>query len=201
MESVLRIVSGRVLIVLWFVLLLSGCGTGAVHDPASRYYRIPVGTQIKLHQPLSVPGGRTRLFLQRGVVLGGGLDQYHPSCNFELYTLSEQVRVIEPDVFMVVRVQRGFEEVVSLGGIKLATVGYYPFDWFDAPMVSRFYHFYLGSDRQPDVLRLTCHGAFDEMPRADLPTLAEIHEALGAVATIHLPGGKDAPMPGVIEDK
>jgi hypothetical protein len=54
------------------------------------------------------------------------------------------------------------------------------------PMVVRGYHLWLGSDRQPDVMRMTCRGAFDDINRADPPSLEEVRRALGEVAELSL---------------
>lgn len=71
-----------------------------------------------------------------------------------------------------------------------------PFGVFgaDQSLVSRYVHLYLESKRQPDVMRLTCHGAFDFMWDAELPAVNEMREALGEVVTLGI-----YPEPGFIK--
>ena len=55
------------------------------------------------------------------------------------------------------------------------------------PMVVRSVHLWIGSDLQPDLMRLTCRGACDDMPTAYPPSMEEMGEALGTYARIVLP--------------
>jgi len=174
--------------------LFSGCATHQQYETALSYGRIVAGSRITLHQELVIPANQVRLFLQRGQVLTNNFDQYYPHCNFEIRTLSDHAWSIVPDEFLVTRVRQGFEEVVSLKPIKVAALGATALYYAVYPMVSRYIHLYLASERQPDVMRLTCHGAFDELPDADLPTVDEIGEALGGLATL-----QRYPKPGVIK--
>lgn len=135
-----------------------------------------------------MPPGHTRVFLQRGeVVSKQAFDRYVPSCNFEIRTLSEQVRIISPESFLVTRIQRETSEVVQLAlpkvlaGLHLAGMD------SGLPMVVRSVHLWIGSDLQPDLMRLTCRGAFDDMPTAYPPSIEEMREALGTHARIVLP--------------
>lgn len=182
------------------LLLLAGCAAHQGYGTLSSHERIAVGSRIILHRELTIPANQTRIFLQRGQVSVGGFDQYYPHCNFEVRSLSEMVRSIVPDDFTVTRVQEGFEEVVGLDEsakvAALEAVSLYGVFGTDQSLVSRFVHFYLTSQHQPDVMRLTCHGAFDFRWDAELPTVAEIREALGEFATL-----EGYPKPGMIESR
>ena len=46
------------------------------------------------------------------------------------------------------------------------------------------YHFWLASEKQPDVRRMTCYGVYAEAGDLSPPTLAEIRRALRGVAEI-----------------
>lgn len=176
-------------------MLLTACGFSHGYNSGSSFYRAQLGSQVKLHRALPLPPGRTRVFLQRGARVTNNLDQYYPHCNFEVRSLSDEARLIAPDIFLVTRLQQGFEEVVSLESIRVAALepsAWYPTD--DVPMVSRYLYLYLASERQPDVMRLTCHGAFDFMPDAQWPTIEEIREALGGIAEL-----QKSPLPGIIK--
>ncbi len=167
--------------------LLMGCSEQQIRDTDSPYFRLPVGTVVELNQQLEMPAERTRIFFQRGAVLGKqGIDLYYPSCNLEVRDLKTEVQLIEPDSFAIVHTRQGKESVVAWDGIKLAGLGW-SFDLGGGPpMVHRYYHYRLESERQPQVMRLTCRGALADLWQAKSPTLAETKEALGEVATILL---------------
>ena len=157
-------------------------------DTASYYYLPPVGTLVELKRPLTIPPGRARVFLQ-GDRVGQGYDQYEPNCNFEIRTLSEQPQVISPESFLVTKLQRVTEEVVLLdepmrvAGIELAGL----YGDMGSTMITRGVHLWFGSDTQPDVMRLTCRGGFDEPWRAQPPSIDEMRMAVAAYARIILP--------------
>ena len=181
----------RLLTILFASLtLLSGCGQATLvkRGTDNPLYPPPVGTVVQLHKALTVPGGHTRVFMQRGeVVSKQGFDRYVPSCNFEINTLSDQPREILPESFIVVRVQDETSEVVlnpqsrMLASLALADGDFSP------PMIVRSLHLWVASDQQPDVRRLTCRGAFDDMPEAYPPSINEMRAALGDYASLELP--------------
>jgi hypothetical protein len=99
------------------------------------------------------------------------------------------------DTFVVNRVQQMQEEVASWRTVKLASL-----QLSDAavdsspPDIFRGWHFWLHSDKQPNVLRMTCRGVFAEPWEAELPTLAEIRQALGDIASLKT--GTEVIIPG-----
>ncbi|MCB1760227.1 MAG: hypothetical protein KDI68_10680 [Gammaproteobacteria bacterium] len=154
-----------------------------MHDSEDRYWTPGTGTQLQLMRALVVPGGETRVFLQRGeVVARSQLDYYHPSCDLELRALKQHARSIEQDVFIVGRLSSGRESVVQLMQPQLAStrlVGrFFP---HGGASVHRFLRIELLSERQPDVMRLTCRGALDDEHAAQLPGRNEIRLALGDI--------------------
>ena len=54
------------------------------------------------------------------------------------------------------------------------------------PMVSQGYHFWLDSEQQPEVLRLSCRGAFDDMWETQPPSIEEIQQTMGDLAELQL---------------
>jgi hypothetical protein len=118
-------------------------------------------------------------------------DSFWPNCNFEVGRLDqENSQIIEPDRFTVRRSQFLTEEVVQraeavhLASLRLA-------DGQDSgghSMIYEGWHLWLESPDQPDVRRLTCRGVFADPHRADPPSIAEIRDALGDIATLLLPG-------------
>ncbi|MEN8180431.1 MAG: hypothetical protein ABFS39_17665 [Pseudomonadota bacterium] len=176
---------------LFLGALLVGCSQNGLKTmDADTYWALPaVGATLELHKPLSVPAGHTRVFLQRGeVVSKQRFDRYAPSCNFEVRTLSEQSREIKPEPFLITRVQRETAEVVQqqyfpviLAGLNLAGMD------DGLPMIVRSVHLWISTDLQPDVMRVTCRGAFDDLPDADPPSIEQMRQALGGYASLQLP--------------
>jgi len=177
-------------VLFWAFLFLTGCAMGGGKQDSSNIYSAPpVGSNIELKTALTVPGGETRVYLQRGVVVTKkALDRYYPSCNFELKKLSETDRTIQPEAFLVVRVQPQTSEIVyhpqplQLAGLRSAGM-----DGSGRPMIMRALHLWIGSDRQPDVRRLTCRGGLDDMAWASPPSIDAMRQALGGYASLILP--------------
>lgn len=180
----------RLLIVVSLATLLAGCPQQTVRvDMHTNVYRTLAGSSVHLLQPLEVPPGRTRLFIQHGKVLkGNSADQYDIQCNFEVEDLSKQVQRIEPDTFLIDKVQAVTEPVVLARPVMVAGMGL-GLDGLgdDSPSdIFQGYNFWLSSPRQPQVMRLTCVGAYDTPVDAQPPTLEEIQETLAGIARIEV---------------
>ncbi|MGD8310885.1 MAG: hypothetical protein PVG98_15720 [Chromatiales bacterium] len=175
-----------------FLFLVAGCAL-QTRDLSSRTFMVPEGSRVEVLRAITVPPGRTRVFLQAGRP-GGGTGQYYPSCNFEVRDLKEdEAQTIEPGVFRVTRVHRApFVEVVQRAPLRLASLGLAMGDGDSDgsdTMVTRTVHMELASEAQPNVSRLTCRGGFADPFDADYPSIEEIRQALGDWARIELPGG------------
>jgi hypothetical protein len=168
-------------------LLLAACQQAPVRDETSHRSRVGVGSTFVLHQGLSVPEGHARVFLQGGEVVAKlKLDRYRPHCNFEVRQVSDGTLRIDPDTFLVTDIDEYEDEIVALPQqVRLAAlVGGDSFD--SISVIARFVRHRFSSERQPGVMRLTCHGGFD-LPRDALtPSIAEIRQALGGVVTLNL---------------
>ena len=162
--------------------LLAGCNslfTAPSNDLDSGY-------RVVLNKKLTIVPEVTRVFLQAGEAFPQyGLNEYEPHCSFEVRKLLPQPQTIEPDTFVVTRVQRLIEEVVWLRPVQLAAlelarsaVDSSPSDIFEG------YHFWLYSETQPNVLRMTCRYIFTEPWNSRPPTLDEMLFALDGYATI-----------------
>lgn len=179
------------------MLLLGGCAAQVRGDLGSPYYAVPEGSTLELHRPVTIPPGRTRVFLQDGEV-STGFDSYRTSCALEITELADRPRMVEPDSFRVTRTQRiMLEEVVEAEPLRLAAVGFGfgigfgPFlatDDGGAPMVYEGWHLWLESPRQPGVRRLSCRGVFADVAEAEPPSIREIREALGGLASLVIAG-------------
>jgi len=163
------------------IFLLLGCARTMIkYDDQD--VRLPaVSDEIQLDQDLEIRPDSTRVFFQRGeVVAKKDLDHYHPSCDLELRTLSPEVQHVKKDSFTVTRVIYSQESVVVWDGVRVAGFGWGGGLWWEGGRsIYRFIRMELHSDVQPDVLRLTCRGAYEDYHRASYPSPVEVRIALG----------------------
>ncbi|MEJ2529688.1 MAG: hypothetical protein P8Z39_06330 [Gammaproteobacteria bacterium] len=178
----------RHLVTVLTLLLLAGCRAGVTSDPA---YIIPTtGSTVRINKQLVVPGGQTRVFIQRGqVVTKAKLDRYHPSCNFEVWKLRQRPTSIHPGNFAVTKVRRAINQVVSLEPVQVAGLRWTRYD-DDHAMIMHVVNMWLQSAQQPNVYKLTCRSWLATPADAKQPNVADMREALGNYATITLIDGR-----------
>lgn len=171
------------------VVTLSGCANRAVHTADSPYAAERLaGADFILDQPLTVPAGRARVFMQDGTVVRG-FDQYRPHCALEIRSVQHDGFEVAPGVFRITRVQHSLEQVVDAGGRQLARTlpGVWLGGLIDGGGSASFhqgYHFWLDAPQRPQVMRLSCYGTYDQPPDLRPPTLTEIRTALGRLGRI-----------------
>lgn len=174
------------------VTLLAGCAAGGKLAEPAAISVIRPGSTLQLHQTLTIPAERARVYFQFGKVVGKlDVDQYHPSCNLLSYVVAEQPQIIQPDQFVVVAVSYN-TELVGAGHGMLASGRLSGFGLFmndDGPMAEIFTTIlWLGSLKNPDIKRLECSEWREPLRERHL-TLAEIRQALGTVIDINLTAG------------
>jgi hypothetical protein len=179
----------KLAIVSLCLLLLGACSKSSpVRESAGAGYRQLQGASMVLSQALTVPAGKARLYIQDGKVsgsgglLGGSFDQYRPHCSLEIRRVDHDGFAVQPDTFRITRVQASLQQVVSrqpllVAGLRLASGR----DGDGSAAYHEGYHFWLTSDSQPEVRRVSCYGVFAEPPDLHPPTLQEIRQALGDV--------------------
>ena len=175
---------------LLFLLVLGGCASW-LPDYSGR----DSGWRLVLHKPLTVAPENARVFLQDGQMLPSlAFNQYKPSCSLEVRSLSPQAQTIEPDTFVVNLIQPLREEVATWRSVHLASLSLAGAA-VDASPADIFlgYHFWLSSEQQPQVLRMTCRGLFAEPWEAEYPTLEDIAVALGDYGSLEGPSGRLVP--------
>jgi hypothetical protein len=123
------------------------------------------------------------------------LDEYSVNCDFEIHTLADTIRYIEPGKYVVTRTVRTEDSIIQRQKQKPAQVasrhleaGISLHGGGDAPpMMFELVEMKLKSEKPSDIKQLSCRGAIDDISRMELPTLAEIREALGKYASIQVP--------------
>lgn len=177
----------RLLITSLIVMLVTACQQAPVRDEDSPLSRIAVGSTVVLNETLKVPPGHARVFVQNGLVKAKvELDRYRPHCNFEVRDVSEGDIQIEPDRFVVTALIEDEEEVVHKRG-PTQYAGLEIGGGMDSfTLTSRFVRHRLHSERQPDVMWLTCHGGYADPFDVDYPGISNIRKALGKWVTLEL---------------
>lgn len=188
--------SCRSVLLLAGAFALAACQTTYEGNEDSPYYVVPPGTPLLLNQPLTIPPEQVSVWLQDGRVIDANdARMYYPHCKFEVRERMPTAQTVTPDEFIVTRVTRSLMHsvrapdpsermVARIGvgfgfgaGINMGTNG---------PSVQTFAtRMNLGSDRQPNVMRLTC-GHWDYPYDGRHLTISEIRNALGGVFDLRL---------------
>lgn len=145
--------------------------------------RLPAaGTRIQLNEPLWVPAGTARVFIQFGKVRSyRELNIYETYCKFFVprsRTELEKPYRIEADEFTVTKTQRGRDEFADAGGAFLKVR-----ERWDTTLVVRMK---IRSERQPMVAQFLC-ARFGSNFFYGYPTIAEMKSTLGSLVTLTEP--------------
>ena len=172
------------LIALLIPLLLAACDNSqVVRDEDSQFYSVPVGSTFTLNREITIQPDNTSVYLQNGnIELVANVDFYKPHCTFELYTISEKARVVNPDTFVVTRIVDQSEDV-SVKWPRYAALG---MSYGDGPVHLTFSTtMYLESKIQPDVYRMDCK-RWDWPAIGEYLSINEMRQALGDYFTLRL---------------
>jgi len=163
-EGYRKVRNGMVLLV--GVALLAGCQAVATNDTGKINFRVPPGSRLVLNRELTIPAGVAHVILQHGEA-GPAANEFEVNCRFEVRDLGP--RVIQPDSFLITR----------WGSQR---------EWVNEPNTLRYFKvFYLASERQTDILPMTCQ--VWNYPLLGRPvTIREIQEALGSYFTFQFAG-------------
>ena len=177
------------------ITFITACGAALVTNPAAKNYVPTPGSIVTIPQRIEVPGGQTRIFFQRGEIVKklSAIDQYKANCNFEINTLAETPRYIEPGVYTVTRTTQQLKEVAEIKPLQYASLsigGSIARGGEGAPLYFSEVLMVLRSEKPSDIRNLACRGVFDDPAWVKPPTLADIREALGKHATIKVPEEK-----------
>lgn len=181
--------SCRSVLLLTATLALAACQTNYAGTEDSPYYAVAPGARLVLNQTLTVPAEQVAVWLQDGrVIAANDARVYYPHCKFELRRRLPTTQTVAPDEFIVTRVTRELTHSVRVPPAErlLAAVSLGINIGHDSPSVQTFAtRMNLGSDRQPEVMRVTC-GQWGYPNDGQHVTINEIRRALGAIITLRL---------------
>ena len=180
----------RILIVS-LTLLLAGCQSiGVGTQSGTKSARIPVGSVITLHQPLSFEIGYSRSYIQFGKPIKPmELRKRYPYCRFYRYEHPDEMqaeRTMQPDTFRVTRSYRAMDLPLSGGSGGGLMLG--PEFKRQGPRDDNTLNniFKIESRSQPEIVELRC-AVLTEPTLRNYLTLEDIQQALGELVSINLP--------------
>ena len=170
--------------VLFVIMILSGCHHELVKDESSEFYSVPVGSTLVLNTEITIPPDQVSVLMQNGEIQKhANINFYYPNCKFELYSISENSRLVSPDHFLITRVVDD-NEYTSVEPRYYASLG---MTAGDAPEVITYATvMYLESKTQPDVYRMTCKHWESVMDDRFL-SVSQMRTAMGGLLTLKIP--------------
>lgn len=153
-------------------------------------------SQLIMKQPVSIPDGAARAFIQEGTVVSR-VDEFTPHCALEIRRITGAPRTIPAGTYRVTRIQDvQTPMVLAIPGQQFAGVGFGVNigigmgsvgigAWGDSYAdVFEGYHFWLADSAQVGLMRLTCLGARAQPVDVRAPTRAEMAHALGNLGAL-----------------
>lgn len=175
------------------ILVGTVLGTSCSTTPPASMMDIQTNSLFELKQPITIPAGKAKTFIQFGKISGQSFDRREQHCRLEINELQQHKTTIQPEKFRIHKIQIGEEQIATQrlpAGIKFAFVSNASAQADNQPPETMDYvHFYLESKTQPNVLRLTCAGALSngnpmDAPSSYRPQRTEINQILGQIGTI-----------------
>ena len=168
----------RQLTVFPIVLLIAACSTGSGHQYTARSASLPALSKVTLNAAFNIRSERASEYIQDGEIgPRNKVSEYYPHCIFELRTVADTARTIQPEAFSVTGIRRE-RFMVGLRKLMVASDG-----GGDYNLVMSTTVISLHSDRQPDVFRLSCQ-QLDEPYLARHVTVEEMRRAVGDLFTL-----------------
>ena len=160
-------------------LVLVACTAGTGYEYPVGYTPLPVISTVTLNKPLKIRADTASEYIMDGEVRTYmSISEYNPHCIFELRTVSNTTRTIEPETFIVTGIKRD-RFMSGFRRIMVASNG----NGGDANPVMSTTVISLHSDRQPDVFRLSCR-QLDEPYLARHVSLEQMRNVLGEMFTL-----------------
>jgi hypothetical protein len=173
----------RLFSVLLAALILAACEHPPIKDESSEFYSVPVGSTLVLNSEITIPPDEVSILMQNGVIeKSANINFYYPNCKFELYSMSENARVVRPDSFQITKVvdENEFTDLQKTGYAGLGGMVH------DAPETITYATvMYLNSEIQPDVYRMTCKH-WESIIDNKYLSISEMRKAMGEIFTLNI---------------
>lgn len=176
------------------LVLLSACATNPLATGGPGLYTIPVGSILKLNQPLNIPARKARTGVQYGKA-SIGTDPWYPYCEFLVNTIATTRTILPAGDYRVTKIRRaqipyaktkpgGGQMVASAGesSIYIAQAASPSYSWLYKTTIS------LESTVHPDIRQMECGSVFSTGYDARHITIKEFEELAGDVMTLEVAG-------------
>ena len=180
------IVSRSAILLLIITALLGACKESATVRlaPGQGFVQLQ-GAELILKRDLAVLAGHARVFVQDGRAMLRGLDRHLAHCAFEVQRVNHDGFTIKAGTFRVIQVQGSMQQVVLAEPVLLASLQLSAgIGDAGSSIYHEGYHFWLASETQPEVRRMSCYGVYADPPNLEPPSLQEIDAVLGDIAEI-----------------
>lgn len=167
--------TARLLLTGIMLVLVTACQSGG--DPRkTALTAVKQIHSITLNHEFTIRADRASEYIQDGEFRQyDKISEYYPHCIFGLRAITDSAHTIQPDTFSVHRIH--LDQIVR-GFVKMMVAG----DG-DYGFIMSTTDFYLHSDRQPEVFRLTCQ-QLDAAFEARHVTFGEMQQTLGKLFTL-----------------
>ena len=155
--------------------------------------KIPVGSIVVIHRPLSVVAGKSRVYFQHGKMLNRIEHTYDPYCYFSMKRPRAEMKSpasISPATFTVTKQYRRKEQTAQRRTLLASSVSVgigvgsnWWLAWNEGGPQNLNHYLRLEPSDQPQVTALVC-GVFAEPQERTSPSIEEMAEALGNFAMI-----------------
>jgi hypothetical protein len=173
----------KLLPVLLVITPLAACQHSSIKDENSVFYSVPVGSTLVLNTKIHISPNQVSVLMQNGVIKKhADIDFYSPNCKFELYSISEESRVVAPDHFLITRVVDDNE----FTGVEAQYYASLSMMASDTPLVITYAtEMYLESRNQPNVYRMTCKH-WESVIDDNYLSISEMRKAMGDLLTLKI---------------
>lgn len=173
------------LLILTFIALCS-CATKLEVNLASPYFNAFAGSKLVLLQSIEIPAETASVYIQDGKVKTfNDINRYSAYCNFEVNTRMEVRQTVKADEFKIIRHRQDYHQVSSGGATRYVSLVQMDDDAGGAMAIVYETVLYLKSDKQPDVLRMTC-SRWDDPHVGNYLTVAEIQQTINGLFRLDL---------------
>lgn len=189
---------------LFSFLFIASCGASLKYKPVSIKELVPVGSTVRLTEPIEIPANRAYVYIANGKVMPfknyNTVDVRKPYCRFGFPRPDARARRIQPDTFRITKIVEWEDYHGKLGNpqwarLDLADVniqggfrsGVLDFNDSGPPIIMYATIITLHSDRQPGASELVC-GHWDEQGIVEPLTLTEMKTALGNLIVVNIVG-------------
>ena len=191
----------RLCVTLILSVLVSSCNLPP-YNPNSVRHLVPVGSSLRLAQPIEIPAGKSYVYIAGGKIMPfqnyNTVDIYKPYCEFTLSEVADKPRLIQPDRFVITKIVEWENYYGMRSGTLYARAGGSSVDirtgaqirmsigtWDDGGPSTIMYATILSlhSGNQPQVKELVC-GHWEEAGKVEAITLDQLKSALGQLIVL-----------------